>query len=182
MPVERDQIRTLLLAGGAAALFVAMMWLPHSMKAKQLEERIRQTKAQLEVDRAAGAHLSVLATNVSDLQSKLDGTLKHIPSEGELAVLLRQIGSELEAQRVVDQETRTQPVVVGSNYSIMPITLQFRGSLASVFGFIRGIESMPRLVRVTRFEVRGDPTAEGRLLMARIELCAFFSPGETTTP
>ena len=81
----------------------------------------------------------------------------------------------LDRQHVVGQELQTGNIIQGEEYGVIPITLRFKGSFPAVYGFLQGIESMRRMIRITKLDFDGDAQRVEEPLAVRIELYTFFS-------
>jgi Tfp pilus assembly protein PilO len=176
MRVERDQLRILLAVVAVATLFVAGLWLPQRYRQHRLEAAIAAAEQEQQAHATCALNLQTLARREARLRHDTAASERYVPPEGELADLLRQISSELQREKVTDQEIQTQPLAIGANYCVMPITLRFRCSFPAAYGFLRSVESLHRLVRVTRVELAGEADQPGRPLQARLELCGLFLP------
>lgn len=175
MRVERDQRVALLILLAMVGLFLALHWAPRRLKEARLNGRIAQARAQLAADAGGTAQLVSLSREVAELETQAASLRREVPRESQLASLLRHLTGELERLEVTDQEMQTQPLATGSNYSVIPVTLKFRGTFAAALTLVRNIESMPRLVRLTRVELRGEPGKPREPLRVSVELCAFFT-------
>lgn len=175
MRIERDQIRTLAVVGALTAAFMGLLWLPNHNQKQRLTERIEQAKNQLESDKAVTVMLPALARELSQLKQQLSTSNKQIPKSDGISELLRQLSGDLQNQQAIDQEIQTQPIVAGADYSVVPVTLSFKGSCPAVFDFVRKVEAGRRLVRITRLSLHNDLSKPTEPLKARIELCTFFS-------
>lgn len=176
MKIERDQIKTLAIVGTLGAVFVGALWLPQRYEEKRLRASIEQAQKQLGFDQASAASLVKLNRDVLEMQQIVDQTQKDVPARDDLADLLRSLTRELESRQVSEVEIQNLPILTGDDYSVMPLTVRFRATAPAAFGFVRHVEEMRRLARVTRVEIINDPTKPGEAPVARVELCAFFAP------
>lgn len=178
MRIERDQV---LLVAAILAVMVAFGvfgYMPLRNNRQEAKERIDVYKAQLASDLAGAKQLPKLREEVEALRSALAGAQRDVPTQSELASLLRTLSSELDRQSVTDKEVQTRPIQEGTDYHVLPVSLRFTGTFGAVYGFVKQIESMPRLIRIDRLELVSAPDGAGRLT-ARIELSTFFTSGET---
>jgi Tfp pilus assembly protein PilO len=182
MRIERDQGLTLLALLGIVGVFAAFRAGPGWVQRTRLQMRINQASAQLTDDPASIRRLGALAHEVGELQRVADEPLREIPREAELAGLLRRLSAELENGRVNEQELHTDPVVAGRGYSVIPVAVTFSSGFPAAFEFLDKVESMPRLVRVTKLNFSGDTTKGNDSLKVRVEVCAFFTPGASGAP
>ncbi len=178
MRIEKDQKRTLATVGILVAAFVVGLWLPHRLQERRLHQQIKAAQKQLGFDRASSQGLGKLARDVIALREVTDQSQKYVPQETELAPLLRQLSTNLQTLDTSDQVMETETSTTGQDYSVIPVTLKFKGSFPSAFGFIKNIESMRRLVRITRLYARSDASKPGEPLTVEIQICAFSSSSE----
>ena len=181
MRIERDQIRTLALMAALLGGFLGALWLPHRLKENRLQARIEAAKTQIAADGVYAAALSGLSRDTARLREAARGSDKYISPAGEQASLLRQFSGELQNRQAVDQEIQTQPIIEGSDYNVMPVTLNFRGTCPAVFELVKTIETGRRLVRVSSLRLHNTPGKAADLLQAQVELSTFFTTSEGTT-
>ena len=177
MRLERDQRRTLAILGVVAGLFVGVLWMPHKFQERRLRSQIEDAQVQLGFQGPA-VGLGNLAREVARLKTEASASNKYVPPETELAQLLKEVSSHLAKEQVTDHETQTQAISVGADYSMMPVNMRFQGSFPATFGFLRNLEEMDRLVRVTRIKLHGEASKPMDPLEVSVELCTFFAPSE----
>lgn len=182
MRVERDQLITLGLLLAMVAGFLAVHWAPRRIQVARLNARVAAARAELASASPPGGRLVTLARDVARLEQNAAAQRREVPREPGLGGLLRHLTAELENLQVADQEMQTQPTVKGANFAVIPVTLRFRGSFASAFTLLHKAESLPRLVRPTLLELRGDVSKRHEPLQVRLELCAFYIPPEEARP
>lgn len=175
MSIERDQWRTLMVLGVIAGVFTLAFWLPNHLHEGRLYAKLAQADASLSGEGHRPEKLAGLVRQVADLQAVTHQSQKYVPQSDELAELLRQLSMELQAQRVVGQEIQTSAIIHGDTYSVIPVTLRFEGSFPAVYGFLQRVESMRRMIRITRLEVDGDVQRVDQPLSVRVELYTFFA-------
>ena len=79
---------------------------------------------------------------VEQLQRTVDAVDRLVPETPELAPLLRSLGDALKTQGVRDEEIVAQPVVRGKQYSVIPLSLTFRGGFPQAFAAIKRVEEI----------------------------------------
>jgi Tfp pilus assembly protein PilO len=179
MRIERDQAVTLLIVLLFVAAAVVGGWLPRRLQEQRLRDQIDTLKSQLGQESSNTPELGKLSRNVGDLRKAVHESSRFVPRDPDLADLLRSLSATLADLKVTDQEIQTQPIVAGAEYSVIPITLRFRGPFPAAYGFLRRVETMRRMVRVTRFDVAGSAEHPDDPPSVRVELCGFYAPGET---
>lgn len=175
MSIERDQMRTMMILGVMTGVFTLGFWLPNHLHEKRLNRQLQVAEKNLSEVHHDPEKLAVMVRQVADLKAMSQQSQKYVPQTDELADLLRQLSIELERQHVSGQEVHTGGIIHGQQYSVIPVTLRFKGSFPAVFGFLSSIESMQRMIRVTKLDFDGDAQQVNELLSVRIELYTFFS-------
>jgi Tfp pilus assembly protein PilO len=179
MRFERDQLRVLIILGVMLSIFMVAFWLPNRLHERRLHAELIKADQHLAGDQRSPDALASMVKQAADLRSLTQQSQKYVPQTDELSQLLRQLSLELEGQHVTGQEIQTGSIVHGEVYSVVPITLRFKGSFPAVYGFLKRIESMNRMVRITRLELDGDAQRTDELLTIRLEIYTFFSkPGQ----
>lgn len=175
MLIEKDQVRAMIILGVMTGIFGLGFWLPNRLHENRLNAELEDVKESLVVDKHDPEKLAVMVRQVGDLKALTQQSQKYVPQSDELADLLRQLSIELERQSVSGQEIQTGTIIHGQEYSVVPITLRFKGSFPAVFGFLQRIESMQRMIRVTKLDFDGDSEHVNEPLRVRIELYTFFA-------
>ncbi len=178
MRLERDQWQAGAFLIAVVAVFVGGHAYPRHREETQLRARIDKAQQALGFDRKNTQGLVQLAREVEQLQRTVDAVDRLVPETPELAPLLRSLGDALKTQGVRDEEIVAQPVVRGKQYSVIPLSLTFRGGFPQAFAAIKRVEEMQRLVRVHRVELLRGDRGLSEPLDVRIELCAFQAPKE----
>jgi len=174
MSIERDQIRVMMVLGVTMAVFILAFWLPNHLHENRLHAELDVANKSLHQVNHNPQALAGMMRQVTDLRMLTHQSQKYVPQTDELADLLRKLSMELRDQQVIGQEVQTGSIVHGDKYSVIPITLRFQGSFPAVFGFLQRIESMRRMIRITRLEIDGDAQRVNQPLSVRVELYTFF--------
>ncbi len=175
MRIDQDQLRTLLVIVALAAIFAGAGWLPQHNKRGAIIQRITAAQTAIASDEPQSQSLDRLHGEISLLNASLLGTQDRIPSQNEVGSLLRDLSQAMTRQGLDDQQVVAHSVHPGQEFNVVPLTLQFKGGFAGIFGLLREVEAMPRLVRLTRVELTSDP-GKGGEVRASVELCTFFAP------
>jgi Tfp pilus assembly protein PilO len=178
MRLERDQWQAGAFLGAVVLVFVVGHAYPRQREEVQLRARIEKAQQALGFDRKSAQSLVQLASEVEQLQRTVDSVDRLVPETPELATLLRAVGEALKSQGVRDEEIVAQPVVRGKQYSVIPLSLTFRGGFPQAFAAIKHVEDLKRLIRVHRVELLRGNQGLSAPLDVRIELCAFQAPKE----
>ncbi|MEX0777601.1 MAG: type 4a pilus biogenesis protein PilO [Phycisphaeraceae bacterium] len=182
MRFERDQVRTLMIFAVLGAVFALGLWLPMHYRGGSLRQRVEEAQRQIAGDRARAASLDELDQEIAQLKAALNNSPGQVPQTGELANLLRRVSNLMHAQDLKEQQVVTQSVTQGQDFSIIPLSLEFKGTFTQVARFVREVETMERLIRVTRLEVRGVNKEPGGPVSVGVDLCTFFAPDNPEDP
>jgi len=176
--INRGEFKRVALLLVLFGVFGVGLWLPAHNERAALRERITEARHELGMDLSDTDKLPVLHQRVSRLRQTLEGSQRYVPREDELDHLLRDLTSAMQAHHAVEPEVVTRRTRRFSRYSVVPLTLRFRGSFTEAFGVLDRIESMSRLVRID--ELSMEPTDEQSAdapLTVTIELSTFFAQG-----
>lgn len=184
MRIDRQQKVTIALLAGMVSLYVGAVWLPQRMTEGVLESRLKTARAAANPSDATADDLKALMASVDQLRQSVRRDRRVVPSQPQLAELIKQLSGALEEQSVTEQEIQTQPVIQGATYGAIPVTLRFRAEFPAVCRFIAKVESMDRVVQITRVGVEAprSTSKERRAPEVHIELVAFFAPVDGSKP
>jgi len=110
-----------------------------------------------------------------------EGRTTPIPEQSDIAGLMSQVGGVMDASGLEQREITTQEPRALDDASALSISLRLEGPFDAIYEAVRGIEGLPRLVRVGRLrleavsERRGGPSRAG-VVRADILVEAFFAP------
>lgn len=182
MRIEKDQIRSviILLALGAAFYFTAFR--PQQAERDELTARIARTQEQLGVNRQDVSNLSELRRLVEQMRQQAVNAHEAVPTSTELADLLRSLTTELRNQKMIEPEIETEAIIIGEDFNVIPLTLRFRGSFAGLSGFLRTVETLPRLIRIHHVEIDAEPTQPGLPIEVSLQLATFSSVDTSKKP
>lgn len=175
MQIEKDQILTLAAVAILAGVFVFAIWMPGRQRSDQLDRRIDKARVELGMTPVARQELLALHSEVNRLQSVINGAQQYVPVDDEIAAVVRGINESLRIHGVTEQEMITRQSEYYADYAAIPVTIEFRSSFPAVFGTLRQIEQMPRLIRVDRLTVQGDADNPARPLEVQVQLSTFYS-------
>lgn len=176
MRLERDQKITLAIVGGVVLAAGASLWFPQRYVEQAVRARISTAQAAISVEPVKHDKLSDLSKQAEELREQLAANRGRIGDEPDLAGLLRQISAGVQQCGLADPEVQTQPILAGSDFNVIPVTLRCRGTFTSAYAFIKHVESMPRFVRVTSMTVDTNPHKPAEPLEIQLQLCGFFTP------
>lgn len=182
MPIERTQARLWLVILGLTVLFAAGSFWPQYRQQQQLQARIGVAQARLQADRAGVGDMPALVKEIGGIERELQANPRQVPADNDVAELLRQLCNLMNDHHLTDQQVVTQPIQHGKDYSLMPLRLEFKGRFSEVYRFLQKIESLPRMVRVSRVALGRDATEAQAPVTGSLDLSAVFAPPRETQP
>ncbi len=174
MPIDRNILILSAIVVGLAAGFVVGLWLPHRRTTAAKQQQIRQRQDALAAVNAKAETRSSPQSDRSRAAMSPEKLKLAIPARPDLGLLLSQIGQDLNAVSVTEQQLQAKTIVDGSDFSRVPMTLRFRGSFEALFDFLHRLESRQRVIRIDRVMVRRDGVGNAKMLQVDIDLSTFF--------
>jgi len=167
------------VAGWALLLLigiVSLTWLQPKMLGGENDRlealRLRQDRAE-----DGAAEIRTLSNELTTIKQSAE-SIKHVPADSQFAVLIQDLGNRLEALGIQDREiTNGGSVDLGPAMSI-PMRIRMTSGFPGVYETIGWIESLPRLIRVQRVQIKSkdlDNPWETELEV-EITLDAIFDP------
>jgi|GEM_PF-6750486 len=183
MHVEKDQIYTVVAIVVVILVGLLAGWMPQNKKINERKAELDHLKSKLSKHASQETDLAVALHKVRDLEERIASQPKRVPSQGELAALLKQVSTHLQSEEVRNQTILTRTMQRGDDFNVMPLRLTFRCEYRSMYSFLRDLEAMPRLMHVSRLEIE---TASGKskdkdrdqsvdLLEITMDLNTFFA-------
>src|SRR4051812_10447646 len=130
--------------------------------AKPAQDSIDQRKAQLDLLQAniqkglqTARRLPEFRKQVSDLQAQLERLRPVLPSEKDVADLLRRIQGMATQSNLTIRGFAPQAVATRTMYAEWPIGLQIEGTYHNLGSFLERVSKFPRIINVTGMHIKG---------------------------
>lgn len=174
-----------LLGGGIAV----EIW-PTYRHAQELRGEVTSLERKVEGLEGATDEVERLASQVASVQQQINGDLKIIPDQADIASIIRRLSLPVDGNTVVDQTFTTgasNPAVpneADSTVEMTPLTVDMQANFDSVFALVRAVESMDRLIRVSSVRIECDREKDQRdydgnpLVKATVGLEAIYHKAE----
>ena len=153
MTYHRDQLVTGVLAVALLAAFMATLFVPQHRKVRRLRAHVAALRNETQRRAVEVAGLNALQKQVLEAEAALADYARNIPPRAGLGDFLEQVGELAARQDVLDPDVVPLASTAGPQIEVLPIEMGFSGTFASVYGFVRGVESLPRPARVARLEI-----------------------------
>jgi type IV pilus assembly protein PilO len=135
--------------------------------AKPAQESISQREAQLatiqaEIQRGLGTarRLPEFRRQVQDLEAQLERLRPVLPSEKDVADLLRRIQGMATQSNLTIRGFAPQAVATRQMYAEWPIGLQIEGTYHNLGAFLERVSKFPRIINVTGIHIKARDTSK----------------------
>lgn len=177
--------RTIQLGAGLvafAAIGIIAEAVPTWRRVQKLGMRCEETRAELLLVSDRPVELARQADELSKVKAFVQDHVKPVPGESDVAGLVRSLSQLMDTEGITQREIATGVAARGDHTWTLPLTLKMRGSFTSVFAVVDRIETLPRLIKLKRVELRleGDPDKRSGLVTANLLLELVYGKGEVT--
>lgn len=167
--------------GAFAVLSIAGAGVFWNFYAKPAQESIAQREAQLatletEIQRGmqTARRLPAFRRQVSDLEAQLERLRPVLPSEKDVADLLRRIQGMATQSSLTIRGFAPQAVATRQMYAEWPIGLQVEGTYHNLGSFLERVSKFPRIINVTGIHIKGrEPGPSGSSITAECIATTF---------
>ena len=139
---------------------------------EKLETEEVELKSQFENNQGRAANLNAYKKQLNEIESSLGTMLKQMPSEAEVAALLRKISNKAKEIGLEIRLFETQPMLKNGFYYELPLQLEVLGTYEEIGFFISSLSTLPRIVTVHDVSIAlqelEKETYDGRLVMRAI--------------
>lgn len=156
-----------------AAAAVLVVILPARSRIAHDEEITADLQAQLDKFWRVKRRITDLEGEIRRLEDALAFFESRLPKEREIDVVVREVWRIAQAQELLSESVRTQKLEVRPRYKSQPINMTLKGSFDGFYGFLLGLEQLPRITKIREMEVQTTPT-EGGTVQAEILLDIFY--------
>jgi type IV pilus assembly protein PilO len=153
--------------GAFALLSIAAAGVFWNFYAKPAQESISQREAQLatiqaEIQRGLGTarRLPEFRRQVQDLEAQLERLRPVLPSEKDVADLLRRIQGMATQSNLTIRGFAPQAVATRQMYAEWPIGLQIEGTYHNLGAFLERVSKFPRIINVTGIHIKARDTSK----------------------
>ncbi len=155
--------------GAFALLSIAAAGVFWNFYAKPAQESITQREAQLatiqaEIQRGLGTarRLPEFRRQVRDLEAQLERLRPVLPSEKDVADLLRRIQGMATQSNLAIRGFAPQAVATRQMYAEWPIGLQIEGTYHNLGTFLERVSKFPRIINITGIHIKAkDASKDG---------------------
>jgi|GEM_PF-1729302 len=141
-------------------LFYFGVYRPQDMQVSEINRQIDAKKMELETAKTQTNKLPQITRELTQLRARLAG-IKHLPTTPDLGSFLHDIDQAI--QRAGVHKKITEPGVAHRDglYAVEPIKFSIQGDFNSVAWFVREVEDMQRITRVSDIDIKSVDTQRG---------------------
>ncbi|MCK5872240.1 MAG: type 4a pilus biogenesis protein PilO, partial [Methylococcales bacterium] len=138
----------------------------------KLKATEKDLRLQFESNQSRAANLTAYKKQLSEIEASLGDMIKQMPSEAEVAALLRKISNKAQEIGLEIQLFETQLPIKKEFYYEVPSQLEVIGTYEELGFFISSLSTLPRIVTVHDVSIElqklDKETYKGRLVMKAI--------------
>lgn len=142
------------------ALGVVLLMAPALRSRISVLKDIDSLRAKAALKAVGQRQIERISADLERLQSETAETISEIPSDANVAMLVGALSARLNRLGVPGREISTGSVRETDDAKYVPVTVTLRGPFLSVYAAMRWIESLPRLVRVSRARIERASAAQ----------------------
>ena len=148
---------------------------------KPAQDSLAQRQAQLQTIRAdiqrglaTARRLPEFRQQVADLEAQLERLRPVLPSEKDVADLLRRIQGMATQSNLAIRGFAPQAVATRQMYAEWPIGLQIEGTYHNLGNFLERVSKFPRIINVSGIEIKAkERSADGSTISAKCTATTF---------
>jgi len=140
-------------AAGMLALFVFVVVLPQQRTLNNIRSQLTAAKDQMafaELECEAAARVRAQLEELQDGEARIR---RMIPSRLELGEFLERLSEVAALSELVDQHVAPEPAQKMAGVEVLPVKMTFESTFSSLFEFVKRIESLDRLVRISKLQI-----------------------------
>jgi len=169
-------VRDQLITGALVVGLLAVGGLLIQPQRRQLAEACAQVRT-LQAEVAAREQQGLSAVDAETRLQRSRQALAHlqdrIPAEARLGPLLEKLDRLATETGLTAQDLTPRPPEVSDGVGVVTIAMTFESSFAALYGFLEGIESLDRLVRVATVDTQYKEGSSGTLITT-LKLEVYF--------
>jgi Tfp pilus assembly protein PilO len=159
----RMQFGLIAVTAGVVTLFYFAGFRPQNQRKQAMFIQISQTQRDLQASQSQAGRLPRVAADLVRLRAQL-ADFKKLPNDLELGEFVKQITQISRATEVTSLEYNLGGAPhQHEQFTEQPVTLRFDGSFLNVFDFLRQVEDLPRLARISTIAVHGTEIRSGQV-------------------
>src|ERR1041384_3471460 len=168
---------------------VAVCWnfyvRPAQMAMEERQAELTTIRNDIQRGLLTARRLAEFRRQVADLQAQLERLGPVLPSEKDVADLLRRIQAMATQSNLTIRGFAPQAVATRTMYAEWPIGLQIEGTYHNLGAFLERVSKFPRIINVTGINIKAKeaPTASGTITAeATATTFVMTEPGKPAAP
>lgn len=178
---DRSQWVVIGVALGMLVCFVALVCVPDARKMSDLESRTAEAETQWAAQKTDVEALPQLSRRVADLKERASVLAVKVPAQPELPQFLGELADALKKAEARQHQIMPQAQRAADKYTALPVQVTFEATYPAVYGILRRLESMPRVVTVEALKISKVP-GENNQVSVEMRLAVYCSQAPAKAP
>ncbi len=172
----REQIITGVIAVAILGLFWQFVVTPRQDELHRMQEDARDVAAQIIARDQLGHEALTTEVELQQQQTRISSLDSQIPNKVQLGAFLEQLSDDTQNTNLRSIDVAPRSPHGAQGLGVLPIRMTFEGTFASLYEFLKRIESQDRIVYVSTMKTsRMDPGS--RMLTTELTLQIFYEEG-----
>lgn len=175
MSIRRAQVKYGSTLAAVALLGSCVFVWPSFQRNRVIEANIAQLKDRLETGRTETKLLTEAQARLDGLADRFEHELKPLPDRADLHLLMKVLSEGISDLGLSEKETKVGPESTAGTKYKLELTIETSGDFEELFGLVRHIESLPRLLRIREIKLSSlEENKSTGMVRAMIKLDAFY--------
>jgi len=175
MFLTKDNLIVLAVVAAIGLGAIFLVYGPQGKKLEELNLQIASLKTELDDKTRKASIVPDMVKQIHEMKNRYKNFDRRLPKQKELGEFLRQISENLSQQKLANQLIEPGNPMREDIYHTLPITMKFEGSYISLANFLKRLESMERLTRVQKLDIRTAPGQSGVSIEMYMDI--YFTEG-----
>jgi type IV pilus assembly protein PilO len=173
-----------LLSAAGAGVFWNFYAQPAQESIAQREAQLAKIQTEIQRGMQTARRLPAFRRQVSDLEAQLERLRPVLPSEKDVADLLRRIQAMATQANLAIRGFAPQAVATKQMYAEWPIGLKVEGTYHNLGSFLERVSKFPRIINVTGIHIKGKDPGAATSITAECTATTFvlIEPKKAATP
>lgn len=178
---QHDRLWTGILAVGLTAVFVFVVYVPRNRELGRVRADIDTVQAELDRRTAALSGLPELRVEAERARRYLAAFDVAVPMSADVGRFVEELAALAKSRNIRDPQVEPQKQMGGDFGEVLPVQLAFAGTFDSILDYLRSIESMTRIARVTQLHLAQSTVVPGELIADVTVLIYYQRPAKDGT-
>jgi len=172
----REQVMTGVIAVAILGLFWQFVVTPRQDELHRVQEEARDVAAQIVARDELGREALATEVKLQHEQTRTSSLDSQIPNKVQLGAFLERLSDDTQEANLRSIDVAPRSPHKAQGLGVLPIRMTFEGTFASLYEFLKRVESQDRIVYVSAMQTsRMDPGSP--MLTTELTLQIFYQEG-----